>query len=104
MAPCPSLRAPMDTRVPPSGLNPSLLALLVDLRYSISIFVCRLVVTENILGRAIAPLATPLAVAHCRAMVHRLKTSDLCFAPPIFVFVTGTILVDVLYSIKQWTH
>ena len=35
---------------PPSGLNPPLLALLVDLRYSISIFVCRLVVTENISG------------------------------------------------------
>ena len=34
----------------PSGLNPPLLALLVDLRYSISIFVCRLVVTEKISG------------------------------------------------------
>ena len=48
MAPCPPVRAPMDTRVPPSGLNPSLLELLVDLRYSIGIFVCRLVVTENL--------------------------------------------------------
>ena len=37
-------------RVPPNGFNPPLLALLVDLRYSISIFVCRLVVTENISG------------------------------------------------------
>ena len=38
-----------DTRVPPSVLNPPLLAsLLVDLRYNIIIFVCRLVVTENI--------------------------------------------------------
>ena len=34
-----------------SGLNPPLLALLVDLRYSISIFVRRLVVTEIISGR-----------------------------------------------------
>ena len=51
MAPCYPLRAPMDTRIPPSGLNPLLLALLVDLRYSISIFVCRLVVTENISER-----------------------------------------------------
>ena len=41
-------------------------------------------------------------VAHCWAMAHRLKTSDLCFAPTIFVFATG--LVDVLYSTKQWTH
>ena len=101
----PPLRAPMDTRIPPRGLNPSLLALVVDLRYSNSIFVCRLVVTENILRRAIAPLAplaTPLAVVHCKAMAHRLKTSDLCFAPFIFVFVT--VLVDVLYSTKQWTH
>ena len=39
-----------DTRVPLSGFNPPLLALLVDLRYSISIFVCRLLVTENISG------------------------------------------------------
>ena len=52
----PSLPAPMDTRVPPRGLNPSLLALLVDLRYSISIFIRRLVVTENISRRAIALL------------------------------------------------
>ena len=46
-----------------SGLNPPLLALLVDLRYSISIFVCRLVVTENISGGQLPllpPLATPL--------------------------------------------
>ena len=42
------------------------------------------------------------AVAHYWAMARRLKTSDLCFAPPIFVFVT--VLVDVLYSTKQWTH
>ena len=42
------------------------------------------------------------AMAHCWAMACRLKTSDLCFAPPIFVFVT--VLVDVLYSTKQWTH
>ena len=49
----------MDTRVPPSGLNPSLLALLVDLRYSISIFARRLMVTENISGRAVAPFAPP---------------------------------------------
>ena len=42
------------------------------------------------------------AVAHCWAMAHRLKTSDLCFASPIFVFVA--VLVDVLYSTKQWTH
>ena len=40
------------------------------------------------------------AVAHRWAMAHRLKTSDLCFAPPIFV----AVLVDVLYSTKQWTH
>ena len=33
-----------------NGLNPPLLALLVDLRYSISVFVCRLAVTENISG------------------------------------------------------
>ena len=33
-----------------SGLNPPLLALLVDLRYSFSIFVYRLVVTKNISG------------------------------------------------------
>ena len=39
-----------NTRVPPSGFNLPLLALLVDFRYSISIFVCRLVVTENISG------------------------------------------------------
>ena len=42
------------------------------------------------------------AVAHRWATAHRLKTSDLCFAPPIFVFVT--VLVDVMYSTKQWTH
>ena len=36
------------------------------------------------------------------AGAHRVKTSDLCFAPPIFVFVTG--LVDVLYSTKQWMY
>ena len=42
------------------------------------------------------------AVAHCWAMVYRLKTSDLRFAPPIFVLVT--VLVDVSYSTKQWTH
>ena len=36
------------------------------------------------------------------AVAHRLKTSDLCFARPIFVFVT--VLVDVLYSTEQWTH
>ena len=39
------------------------------------------------------------AVALCWALAHRLKTSDLCFAPPIFVFVT--VLVDALYSTKQ---
>ena len=33
------------------------------------------------------------AVAHCWVMAYWLKTSDLCFAPPIFVFVT--VLVDV---------
>ena len=33
------------------------------------------------------------AVAHCWAIAHGLKTSDLCFAPPIFVFIT--VLVDV---------
>ena len=48
----------------PSGLNPPLLALSVDLRISISIFVCRLVFTENISGgegiAPFAPLATPL--------------------------------------------
>ena len=38
-----------------SGLNPPLLALLVDLRYSISIFVCRLVVTKNIAPPGYAP-------------------------------------------------
>ena len=44
-----------------SGLNPPLLALLVDSRYSISILVCRRVVTENISGGgAIAPFAAPL--------------------------------------------
>ena len=32
----------------PSGLNPPRLALLVDLRFSNSIFVCWLMVTENI--------------------------------------------------------
>ena len=42
------------------------------------------------------------AVAYCWAMAHKLKTSDLCFAPPIFVFVT--VLVDVLYSTKQCTR
>ena len=42
------------------------------------------------------------AVAHCWAITHRLKTSDFCFAPSIFVFVS--VLVDVLYSTKQWTH
>ena len=42
------------------------------------------------------------AVAHCWAMAHKLKTSDLCFASSIFVFVA--VLVDVLYSTKQWTH
>ena len=48
MAPCSPVRAPIDTRVLPNGLNPPLLALLVDLRYNISIFVCRLVVIEDI--------------------------------------------------------
>ena len=42
------------------------------------------------------------AVTHCWAMAYKLKTSNLCFAPPIFVFVT--VLVDVLSSRKQWTH
>ena len=42
----------------PSGLNLPLLALLVDLSYSISIFVSRLAETENIWrGRVIAPFA-----------------------------------------------
>ena len=52
-----------DTRVAPSGLNATLLALLVDLRRSISIFVFRLVVTENISGGwgyDFGGLATPL--------------------------------------------
>ena len=53
---------------PPSGLNPPLLALLVDLRYSVSIFVCRLVFTENISGGQLPllppPLATPLSVSY----------------------------------------
>ena len=39
------------------------------------------------------------AMAHCWVMACRLQTSDLCFAPPIFVF--DTVFVDVLYSIKQ---
>ena len=43
------------TQVPPSGLNPPLLALFVDLCYSICIFLCRLVVTENILGGGNCP-------------------------------------------------
>ena len=64
-----------DTRVPASGLNLPLLALLVDLRYSISIFVCRLVVTENIRGGgAISPLppflATPLDVQDKRIPIE----------------------------------
>ena len=43
-----------------SGLNPPLLALLiVYLRYSISIFVCRLVVPENISGGVIVPFVPP---------------------------------------------
>ena len=42
-----------------SGLNPPLLALFVDLRYSIGIFVCRLVVTENISGGALPFLPSP---------------------------------------------
>ena len=42
------------------------------------------------------------AVAHCWAMLHRLKISDPCFAPPIFVFVT--VLADVFYSTKQCTR
>ena len=50
-----------------SGLNPPLLALSVDLRYNISIFVCRLVVTENISGGQLPllppSLATPLIIA-----------------------------------------
>ena len=51
-----------------SGLNPPLLALLVDLRYSISIptFVCRLVVAKNMIFRQLTslppPLATPLSI------------------------------------------
>ena len=68
MAPCSPLRAPMNTRILPSGLNPPLLALLVDLRYSISIFVRRLLVTKNISRGATAPFAlgltTPLGQRH----------------------------------------
>ena len=58
-----------DTRVPPSGLNPFLLALFVDLRYSISIFVCRLVVTENISGEGEAIARPPLSPGYVFAFV-----------------------------------
>ena len=51
--------AKKDTRVPPSGLNLPLLALLVGLRYCISIFVCRLEVTENISGGNFPLCPTP---------------------------------------------
>ena len=60
------------SRVPPSGLNSPLLALLADLGYIISIFVCRLVVTENISGGGIAPFASPgyapVSISH--ALLH----------------------------------
>ena len=46
---------------PPSNLNPPLLVLIEDLSYCISIFVCRLVVTENIL-RGNCPLCPPLGI------------------------------------------
>ena len=48
-----------DSRVPPRGLDPPLLALLVDLRYSIGIFVCRLVATKNISGGQLLPGYAP---------------------------------------------
>ena len=46
----PATLSKKDTQVPSSGLNAPLLALFADLRYSSSIFACRLVVTENISG------------------------------------------------------
>ena len=53
-----------DTQVayPPSGLNPPLLVLFVDLSYSVSIFVGRLVVAENILGEGNCLLCPPLGI------------------------------------------
>ena len=58
-----------------SGFNPPLLALLVNLRYSISIFVCRLVITENISGRGQLPLLSPLATPLYCALFDATITS-----------------------------
>ena len=60
----------------PSGLNSPLLALLVDLRYSISIFVCRLVVTENISRRGNCPFCLPpLVEAKLKDLIDRFTAA-----------------------------
>ena len=63
-----------ETRVSPSGFNPPLLALLIDLRF----FVCRLVVTENILGGQLPPLLPPLATP-LEMTISPVENSCCCF-------------------------
>ena len=95
-----------DTRVPANDLNPLLPALLVDLRYSISIFVCRLVVTENISGEGaialFAPLDTSLTdsdVAYHNANLRiSVNVRKLFSGVLIFVFTSRILATAEIYE------
>ena len=86
-----------------SGLNPPLLALLVDLRYSISIFVCTLVISENISGGQLS-LLPPLLLATPLGM--RLFCLTLCSAtskklPRLQYFAVENIHKHPIFAVSK---